>query len=187
MPRFVSSSITAAFAFVVLTTLAGAAGSAAPEAKPAASPPAAAPPAAAPAAAPAPGKIPGFDAPWKDLKKEQKAKYMKEVVVPKMKTVFQGFDAKEYKVFNCATCHGKKAKAREFKMPSPEIPALPGTHEGFKALLEKKPKLEPVAKFMGEQVKPQMAALLAQPEFDPKKPAAGGFGCPACHTIENAK
>ena len=44
-----------------------------------------------------------------------------------------------------------------------------------------KPKM---VKFMGEIVKPQMAALLGVPEFDPKKPEAGGFGCMSCHTMK---
>jgi hypothetical protein len=29
-----------------------------------------------------------------------------------------------------------------------------------------------------------MAKLLALPEFDPKAPEAGGFGCGNCHTSE---
>ena len=185
MPRPPFTRSTTVGAFLLSMILGGAAGNAAPEAKPAAPPPAPAAPAAA-APAPAPTKIPGFDAIWKDMTKEQKAKYMKSTVAPEMKKVFQAFDAKAFKNFTCATCHGKKAKAREFKMPSPEIPALPGTPAAFAEAVKKKPKLEVVAKFMGEQVKPKMAALLGQPEFDMKKPEAGGFGCQNCHVIEKA-
>jgi mono/diheme cytochrome c family protein len=185
MPRPPLTRSTTVGAFLLSMILGGTAGNAAPEAaKPATPPPA---PAAPAAAAPAPTKIAGFDALWKDMSKEQKAIHMKTTVLPEMKKVFQAFDAKEFKVFNCASCHGKKAKAREFKMPSPELPTLPGTPEAFMEAVKKKPKLEVVAKFMGEQVKPKMAALLGQPEFDMKKPEAGGFGCQNCHVIEKAK
>ncbi len=148
--------------------------------KPAA--PAAAPAARDAAAAPAaPGKTAGPPRPWKDMTGEERGKYMKEVVTPQMKVAFQKFDADEFEKFGCDTCHGSKAKARKFKMPAPELYALPATPEGFGKLMEKKPKM---MKFMAEVVKPQMAAMLGLPEFDPKKPEAGGFGCTGCHTMK---
>jgi len=117
--------------------------------------------------------------PWKDMTKEQKGKYMKAAVMPKMKPLFQAYDADAYKKFDCRTCHGKDAKAKEFKMPNAELPVLPGTMAGFGELQKKKPK---AMKFMAETVKPQMAALLGLPDFDPKKPDPKAFGCMACHT-----
>jgi hypothetical protein len=116
---------------------------------------------------------------WKDMTKEQKGKFMKASVMPKMKPVFQAYDADAYKKFDCRTCHGKDAKAKEFKMPTAELPVLPGTPAGFGELMKKKPK---AMKFMAETVKPQMAALLGLPNFDPKKPEPGAFGCMNCHT-----
>jgi cytochrome c553 len=121
---------------------------------------------------------------WKDLTKEQKGRYMKAVVVPKMKVVFQEFNPKLFKDFGCATCHGKEAKAREFKMPNPEIHPLPGTPEKFMAMMKKKPSWERWTKFMGGDVEPTMAGLLGKPVFDPKKPEPGAFGCAGCHTID---
>lgn len=115
------------------------------------------------------------------MKAGQRAKYMKDVVLPKMKVVFQQYDADEFKKFGCDTCHGDNAKARKFKMPNPDIYALPATAAGFGPLMEKKPAM---MKFMGETVKPTMAALLGLPSFDPKKPEAGGFGCTGCHTVK---
>lgn len=140
----------------------------------------AAPSAAAPSAA-APAKPSGPPKPWKEMTAQERGKYMKDVVVPHMKPAFQAFDADEFKKFDCATCHGTKAKARKFKMPNPGLPALPATPAGFAPLMEKKPKM---MKFMGEVVKPHMAALLGLPEFDPKQPEAGGFGCTGCHTLK---
>jgi len=142
------------------------------------------PPAADPAAKPAAGgkKVVGPpEVAWKDLTAEQKGKYMKEVVTPKMKVAFQAFDADEFKKFGCPTCHGDKAKQKKFKMPNAGLPELPGNQAGFATLMEKKPKM---MKFMGETVKPELAKLLGLPEFDPKKPEAGGFGCAGCHTFK---
>jgi cytochrome c553 len=133
----------------------------------------------------APAKVVGPpEVAWKDLTKEQKAKYMKAAVTPKMKVVFQEFDPKLFAKFNCATCHGKEAKKREFKMPNPEIHPLPGSEAAFMEMMKKKPSWEKWAKFMGEKVEPQMATLLGKPVFDPKKPDPAAFGCGGCHTIE---
>lgn len=147
---------------------------------PASKPAAATAPAPAPAAAPG-GKPAGPPKPWKDMSAGQRGKYMKDVVLPRMKAAFQQFDRDEFKKFGCDTCHGEDAKARKFKMPNPDIYALPSTPAGFGPLMEKKPKM---MKFMGETVKPAMAALLGVPEYDHTKPAAGGFGCTGCHTVK---
>jgi hypothetical protein len=118
---------------------------------------------------------------WKDMTKEQRGEYMKAKVMPKMKELFTAFDAQTFASFNCATCHGPGAKDKSFHMPNPEIFVLPATPAEFETLAKEKPKW---VQFMGEQVKPEMAKLLGQPEFDPKKPEAGGFGCGACHTMK---
>lgn len=123
---------------------------------------------------------------WKDMTKEQKGKFMKAVIVPKMKVTFQKFDGKKFEKFNCATCHGKDAKDREFKMPNPkaDIHPLPDSAEGFKAMMAKKPDWPKWAKFMGEEVEPQIAGLLGMPVFNPQKPDKDAFGCNRCHTLK---
>jgi|GEM_PF-1401441 len=109
------------------------------------------------------------------LTHEEQLDFMKKEVVPTMKPLFQKFDAKHYANFGCKTCHGKEPQKMKYKMPSSDLPKL-----DFVALEAGKQKPE-VAKFMGTVVKPQMAKLLKQPEFDPKNPKAGGFGCLECH------
>jgi hypothetical protein len=123
---------------------------------------------------------------WKDLTKEQKMKFMKAVVTPKMKVTFQKFDPKQFEKFNCGTCHGKDAKDREFKMPNPkaDIHALPDNPEEFKALMAKKPTWPKWTKFMHEEVTTQLAGLLNVAMFDPKKPDPTAFGCKNCHTLK---
>jgi hypothetical protein len=133
---------------------------------------------APPAAADAPA---GGDAPapaaFHDMNRDQRMMFMKETVMPAMQAEFQKFDAKRYAEFSCATCHGSGAKSGTFTMPNPELPKLPATPDGFKALGEKHPDM---MKFMGEVVKPKMQELLKEEPFDP---ATGkGFGCMECHT-----
>jgi mono/diheme cytochrome c family protein len=153
-------------------------------AAPSSAAPEAAPPAAAAAA---PAKVPGPpELAWKDMSEDQKVKFMKAVVTPKMKVAFQEFDGEAFKKFNCQTCHGKDAKERKFKMPGTDVKALPSTPDGFKAAMAKNPTWPKFTKFMADTVKPQMATLLGLPEFDPKKPEAGGFGCQNCHMMEKA-
>lgn len=116
---------------------------------------------------------------WASMDKKARRAYMKTKVMPEMKKAFQAYDAKHYKNFSCATCHGEGASKGDFKMPNAKLPKLPKDMAGFKALAEKKPE---VMKFMGGEVKPKMAALLGMPEFTPER--GSGFGCNACHMSE---
>jgi mono/diheme cytochrome c family protein len=143
---------------------------------------------AADAGAPAAAKVVGPpEVAWKDMSKEQKGRYMKAVVTPKMKVVFQDYDAATFKVFNCATCHGKDAKAREFKMPGPDIHPLPSTPEAFQAAMKANATWPKWVPFMKDKVMPTMATLLGQPQFNPAKPDPTAFGCKNCHTLETPK
>lgn len=113
---------------------------------------------------------------WADMNKGERASYMMQVVQPKMKVLFQEFDAKHFATFNCATCHGEGAKNKSFAMPDAAIPKIPGNMEGFEKLKAEKPEM---VKFMMETVVPEMAKLVNEPVFDP---ATGkGFGCGECH------
>lgn len=136
----------------------------------------------APEAHEAATKQPIKDIAWKDMSKQERGSYMKDVVMPAMKPLFVAFDAK-YADMNCTTCHGKAAvEDHSFKMPNPEILPLPTTHEGFEKLGAEKGAM---MKFMGEQVKPKMAELLGLPQWEPTR--QDGFGCYACHTMQAAQ
>jgi hypothetical protein len=131
--------------------------------KPAAAPPADAPPAAAGA--------------WEGMSKEQRANYMKETVLPKMRPLFAAYDADDFKEMKCGACHGAGAKDKSFKMPNPDLPPLPTDPEGWKKLETEEAE---AVKFMKETVVPTMAALLGEKPFDPA--THSGFGCFECHT-----
>jgi mono/diheme cytochrome c family protein len=124
---------------------------------------------------------------WKDMTPKQKGSFMKAVVLPKMKPIFQAYDGKTFAKFNCATCHGKDAVERKFKMPSNDIKPLPNTPEAFMAKIKAEPTWPKWVDFMKGKVLPTMAETLAMPEYDPKKPVEGAFGCAKCHKLEAAK
>jgi mono/diheme cytochrome c family protein len=124
---------------------------------------------------------------WKDMTFEQKKAYMKASVTPTMKPIFQTFDGKKFKTFNCASCHGADGAERKFKMPSNDIHPLPNTAEAFQAKLKTEPTWPKWTEFMSQKVEPAMGKLLDLPVFDPKKPVKGAFGCANCHKLEAAK
>jgi mono/diheme cytochrome c family protein len=124
---------------------------------------------------------------WKDMTFEQKKLYMKKAVVPTMKSVFQAFDGKKFKTFNCQTCHGDDGAERKYKMPSNDTHPLPGTPAAFEAKMKVEPTWPKYAEFMSQKVEPAMGKLLAIPVFDPKKPVEGALSCANCHKIEGAK
>jgi hypothetical protein len=135
------------------------------------------PPAAPTAGEPAPAQTGPIN--WEAMDKAARQKYMKDVVLPKMKEHFVAFDAQKYGNMNCGTCHGPTAMHGTFEMPNPDLPKLPADMEKFKAWAGEHPKM---AEFMGKVVKPEMAKLLNEPEYDP---ATGkGFGCGECHAVE---
>ncbi len=119
-----------------------------------------------------------FDA----LTKEDKKRFMKEVVMPPMREAFKNFDAEEYGKITCGTCHGTGAKEGHYEMPNPLLERLPQTSEGFKALAERHPK---ELAFMKETVSPLMAKLLGEAPYNPE--THEGFGCFGCHMAEGAE
>jgi hypothetical protein len=129
---------------------------------------------AAPAPAPMKPPEPAFD--FDKLSHEDKMKFMKEKVLPPMRTAFQEFDAKKFKNFTCKTCHGKDPVKSKYKMPNAALPKL-----DFAALKAGKqaPKM---AEFMVKTIKPQMAKILEQPEYTEANPK--GFGCLECHEVK---
>lgn len=123
---------------------------------------------------------------WKEMTFAQKKAYMKAAVTPTMKPIFQTFDGKKFKTFNCATCHGEDGADRKFKMPSNGIHPLPNTAEAFQAKLKEEPTWPKWTEFMSQKVEPAMGKLLDLPVFDPKKPVKGAFSCANCHKLEAA-
>ena len=107
------------------------------------------------------------------MPKDQQVAFMKKNVAPRLGKVFQAHDATRYAAFGCKTCHGP-----EYKVPKDYLPHL--TFQGGKlTAFAEKPE---IAKFMHEQVVPEMASALGQQPYDPK--TNQGFGCAGCHTVD---
>jgi len=100
---------------------------------------------------------------------------MKTVVVPKMTPVFRELDAEEFAEVKCTTCHGERAKAKNFEMPNPDLPAL-DPNDGFKIHMDAHPR---ETRLMMDKVVPEMAAALGEQPYDPQ--THKGFGCFECH------
>jgi cytochrome c553 len=115
--------------------------------------------------------------PFGQLSHEQRISFMKQVVVPEMRAMFQRFDPVEFAEFDCQTCHGPDVKKGEFEMPTAALPKL-----NFQDPAKMDAK---VAEFMKTQVTPAMARLLQEPMYTPQNPK--GFGCLGCHTMEAAE
>ncbi len=128
------------------------------------------------------GAADDVEVPWKDgpmafddVPEKLRGRYMKEIVLPAMKPIFQKIDAEKFQKFGCAACHGKDARERHFKMPNPSLPKLSmSTH------FDKDKAAHPETfDAMVHEVEPEMARLLGEKPFDP---ATGkGFGCLECH------
>jgi hypothetical protein len=113
---------------------------------------------------------------WHAMNHDERRAYMKNVVFPKMQAEFVAMD-KKYADMTCETCHGDGVADKTFKMPNPKLPKL-----NFKdGLAEWKEKAPEMLKFMGEKVKPDMAALVGEQPMSESNPK--GFGCLECHTM----
>ncbi|MFT2139538.1 hypothetical protein, partial [Bacillus cereus] len=62
------------------------------------------------------------DVPFEQLDHDQRIQFMKQVVVPTMKPLFQEHKPGQFAKFGCKTCHGDAADRGEFLLPSDMIP-----------------------------------------------------------------
>ncbi len=110
---------------------------------------------------------------WDDMTHEQRGHFMAEVVMPAMQPLFQNHDSTRYADFSCATCHGANAHEVNFVMPNGIHPL---THADVMATFQSQ---DPAATWMTQQVWPEMARLIGEPQFNPE--TGTGFSCMNCH------
>jgi hypothetical protein len=97
-------------------------------------------------------------------------------VLPNMARTFQRFEGSQYPTMTCRTCHGADAEAVHYAMPH-GLPGLDPDHvpDGHDA----DPRIARIARFMIDEVTPQMADLIEVPLRDPS--TKQGFDCFRCH------
>lgn len=115
---------------------------------------------------------------WAKKDHKQRMEHMGLVVLPAMKQTFGGYDANAFAKFTCETCHGKSPKDRGYAMPSDSIMPLDKA-DPVKTAMDYDEK---VAKFMLDEVTPQMAKMLDEPMLSADHP--DGFGCMRCHPAQ---
>jgi hypothetical protein len=108
---------------------------------------------------------------FEHLDLDHRIEFMKTVVLPKMKPIFQTHDAKKFSSFGCQTCHGAGANSGDYEMPNTDLPKLDFSDLGHFQQVD--------LDWMQNEVKPTMASLLGQPESTRTRK---GFGCLSCHT-----
>lgn len=128
---------------------------------------------------PAPKAVPGVSmgAPeiaWSAKNTEQRFGHMAAQVQPQMHAMFKKYDSSYAETFTCQTCHGENAELVDWKMPNPDLYALPKENT-LQASLEYD---QEVTSFMME-ITPVMKTLLNTGAGQPTS-----VSCFACHPVE---
>jgi hypothetical protein len=121
-------------------------------------------------------KLPGAGE-WSSWSHDRKVAYMTSTVLADERVFFADYDARRFGAMGCAGCHGAGAANGSYEMPSPDLPKLDATPEGFQALAKNSPR---AVEFMRKVVVTRTAQLLGMQRFDMK--TGVGFGCFGCHT-----
>jgi hypothetical protein len=107
---------------------------------------------------------------WQGMDFSARKQFMREMVLPTLRPLFNEFDPDRFASVSCKTCHGSGAATGSFAMPSAEVPAL-----SSQTLANPDPDTQLIIDFMRNVIKPKMAELLGEQ-------AAPGLRCSACHT-----
>jgi len=103
---------------------------------------------------------------WSKATWEERHGTMTWGVLPNMARRFQRFEGSAVPRLTCRTCHGADAEARMYKMPNASLMALDPARLPS-------PESSRIAKFMHEEVVPEMRELLESPTLS----------CNQCHPV----
>ena len=112
---------------------------------------------------------------WAGMTWEDRHDSMTFLVLPNMARLFQHFEGSAYPTMTCRTCHGPDAEAARYRMPHGLPPLDPARLPDGN---DPDPQRARLARFMIDDVTPQMAELLGVPQVDP---SGHGFSCFGCH------
>lgn len=132
------------------------------------------------ACSPVKSNTPGIDlgAPeirWADKNQEQRFGYMAARVEPTMEKLFGEFSASYKESFSCETCHGAEPELVDYKMPSPDVYALPKDDPIGATMSDD----EEIGNFMMGEVTPTLQKL-----FDKGHGTKTKVTCFSCHPVE---
>jgi hypothetical protein len=113
---------------------------------------------------------------------EERHDAMTFLVLPNMARLFERFEGTPYPTLTCRSCHGDDAEAVQYRMPH-GLPALDPDH--LPGAGDADPRTARLARFMIEEVTPQMADLVGVPLQDGR--TGGGFSCFNCHPARGAR
>jgi hypothetical protein len=107
---------------------------------------------------------------WQNMDFIARKQFMREMVLPALRPLFNEFDPVKFASVSCKTCHSSGAQDGSFAMPSADLPSL-----SSQALANPDERTQPIIDFMRNVIKPKMAELLGEQ-------TAPGLRCSACHT-----
>jgi len=107
---------------------------------------------------------------WAKASWEERHATMTWGVLPSMARTFQHFENSGVPRLTCRTCHGVDAEERNYKMPNASLAVLDPAQLP-------KPESSRIARFMHEEVVPQMRDLLESPTLS----------CFQCHPSDGAQ
>lgn len=114
---------------------------------------------------------------WEKASWEDRHQTMTFAVLPNMARAWQRFEKTEYPELTCRRCHGANAEAIAYKMPADLPPLDPARMPSASSSNAREARY---AKFMTDEVVPQMLALLDAKPWDGR----AGFGCFSCHPVK---
>lgn len=112
---------------------------------------------------------------WAQMDKEQRKAHMRDAVLPRAASIFRDWRPGRYSSVDCSLCHGQRAAAGIFDMPTDHLPRLSG-----ELLLgpefEKHPQ---TTRLKLDRLVPEVSDALGVKSFS--LITRRGFGCYSCH------
>ena len=112
---------------------------------------------------------------WAAMDKEQRKQHMGRVVLPIAETIFQQWRPERFAKVDCTLCHGQRAAAAIFDMPTDYLPRLSG-NVLLKPEFEKHPA---TTELKLKRLVPEISEALGVKSFS--LITRTGFGCYSCH------
>jgi hypothetical protein len=112
---------------------------------------------------------------WNEMSIDQRKAHMKTVVLPQAAELFASWRPERFAAVDCRLCHGEKARAGKFRMPTTHLPRL----SGELLLGPEFAKYPETTRLKLDRLVPMMSTALGKKKFS--LITRRGFGCYSCH------